>query len=632
MPPEQAGTEIAPDTQEGSREQVVAEFERLFYESAERTWHTVTWMGVPAFKLPLDLWAFQEIVFETRPDLIVEAGVDHGGTTLFFASLLDLIGEGHVIGIDIDLSKVDELVRSHPRITLVEGSSAAPEVQAQLELAARGRRVMVDLDSDHSARHVQAELRALSPLVSPGCYLVVEDTNLNGNPVREDFGPGPAEALEQWLSTDPPFDVDRSRERLLATWNRNGYLRRRGGARPAADHAPLAFERAANATASRSDPYPLGETSEVSPEQAEVRIAGLVGSGGRVLDLCCGDGTRARLLTEAAWSVVGIEPDRDAAARAQESCERVIVGDLERLDLAAELGDQRFDAIVAVDALERLRSPERVLEAARTHLRPEGHLVVAVRNVAHASVRLALLGGDFPAEGGEVLAPDQTRFFTLASIERCLERAGFAVGEIVRETEGLDAAELPAEQLGVTGLRAMLEHDPDARTRRFLIAAYPVARPELELQRRRMAALAHQLEEVRREAARVPALIERAEEAEAELARLQALVDQQTPEIESLRGSVLASSARVGELRAALDRARELLELRAAETAPPDQEAFVKLARLRRRLEKRNRTLEQIRPDLERLKRIERSLPYRIYTGVARLPGLRRLMAGSKRA
>jgi cephalosporin hydroxylase len=211
-------------------ESVVDEFHRLFHYASKHTWETTTWMGTLVQKLPMDLVILQEIVHETRPDLIVETGVRYGGTTLFFANLFDLLGAGRVIGIDTDLSDTRTNVRDHPRVTLIEGSSTDPAVVARVTEDAKGKRVMVDLDSDHSAEHVLAELRALAPLVSPGCYLVVEDTNLNANPVVPEFGPGPAEALAEWLAEEPPFVVDSSRERLLVSFNPGGYLRRRGDA------------------------------------------------------------------------------------------------------------------------------------------------------------------------------------------------------------------------------------------------------------------------------------------------------------------------------------------------------------------------------------------------------------------
>lgn len=209
--------------------QVVRDFTILYDDLLPQTLGATRWLGQAIVKPPQDMVMLQEIVFETEPDLIIETGVFGGGSAMFFASLLDLIGgEGKVIGVDLNVSTVPAPVIDHPRIELIEGSSTAPEVVGRLEDEARDRRVMVDLDSDHSAAHVADELRALAPLVSPGCYLVVEDTWIGGNPVSFDDDPGPARALEDWLSTGQPFTVDRWRERLLLTSNPGGYLLRSG--------------------------------------------------------------------------------------------------------------------------------------------------------------------------------------------------------------------------------------------------------------------------------------------------------------------------------------------------------------------------------------------------------------------
>lgn len=209
--------------------QITRDFAILYDEMLPQTLGTTRWLGQAIVKPSQDIVILQEIVFETRPDLIIETGVFGGGSAMFFASLLDLIGgEGTVIGIDLNVSTVPGPVLEHPRIELIQGSSTAPQVVDRLREEAEGRRVMVDLDSDHSARHVAGELRMLAPLVSPGCYLVVEDTWTGGNPVSFDDDPGPAKALEDWLGEGQPFTVDRWRERLLLTSNPGGYLLRSG--------------------------------------------------------------------------------------------------------------------------------------------------------------------------------------------------------------------------------------------------------------------------------------------------------------------------------------------------------------------------------------------------------------------
>lgn len=202
-------------------------FHRFYYDEGlvrGGTWSATTWLGVPVQKLPLDLWIYQEIVFETRPELVIETGTASGGSALFLASLFDLLGCGRVVSIDIK----EPLERpTHERISYLLGSSVSIEIIEQVQEQAQGARsVMVVLDSDHGHEHVLEELRRYSPLVTPGDYLIVEDTNLNGNPVYQEFGPGPAEAVQEFLAETRDFVVDREREKLLLTFNPGGYLRR----------------------------------------------------------------------------------------------------------------------------------------------------------------------------------------------------------------------------------------------------------------------------------------------------------------------------------------------------------------------------------------------------------------------
>ncbi len=202
----------------------VARFHELYYDSPERTWQNTYWLGVRAAKCPLDLWVYQEILHETRPDLVIESGTAWGGSALFLASVCDQIGQGSVCTIDI---AGDPNRPSHPRIEYVLGSSTDGEVVARVTKRVRSaRRVMVILDSDHSCEHVTAELQLYAPFVTSGCYLIVEDTNVNGHPVLPDFGPGPMEAIADFLAGDERFRVDADREKLLMTFNPGGYLRR----------------------------------------------------------------------------------------------------------------------------------------------------------------------------------------------------------------------------------------------------------------------------------------------------------------------------------------------------------------------------------------------------------------------
>jgi cephalosporin hydroxylase len=202
---------------------LVDEANRRYYES--RVWLDTYWLGVPTQKCPQDLWVYQEILVETRPDVIVETGTAAGGSALYLASICDLLDRGEVITIDI-LERTDALPR-HPRITYMRGrSSVDPPLVADVREQVAGRRAMVILDSDHSREHVLAELHAYAPVVAEGCYLVVEDTNLNGHPVTAQSRPGPWEAVDGFLAETTDFEVDRSREKLMLTFNPRGYLRR----------------------------------------------------------------------------------------------------------------------------------------------------------------------------------------------------------------------------------------------------------------------------------------------------------------------------------------------------------------------------------------------------------------------
>jgi cephalosporin hydroxylase len=173
---------------------------------------------------------YQELICDLRPDLIVETGTFEGASAFYFATLLDLLGDGEIITIDITEQPGRPV---HPRITYVAGSSTDDDVVAMVR--ARGRHkptVMVILDSDHTAPHVRRELELYSPLVTPGSYLVVEDTNVNGHPVFPEFGPGPMEAVVDFLAATDEFEVDQDMERHLVSFNPNGWLRRRSAARP----------------------------------------------------------------------------------------------------------------------------------------------------------------------------------------------------------------------------------------------------------------------------------------------------------------------------------------------------------------------------------------------------------------
>ncbi len=199
----------------------------------ESIMNRTTYFGVPTLKNPMDAWIYQEIVFESKPDVIVEIGNRHGGSALYFAHLCDLLGKGRVIGVDLSHESVPDSVKKHPRITFLDGD-AARSVPRVAGLIAAEERVLVIEDSSHTYDNTLDVLRAYSPLVKPGDYFIVEDSichhGLDTGP-----NPGPYEAIEQFVREQPDFAVDRERERFLITWNPKGFLKRTGAsARPAA--------------------------------------------------------------------------------------------------------------------------------------------------------------------------------------------------------------------------------------------------------------------------------------------------------------------------------------------------------------------------------------------------------------
>jgi cephalosporin hydroxylase len=168
---------------------------------------------------------YQEIIHRVRPDVILEIGVMFGGASHFFASMLDLVGHGQVLGVDISLAKVKKI--ENARIEYIEGSSTSPEVFRQIEARIRGKRVLVIADSDHEKGHVLGELRLYAPFVPVGSYYVVEDTLndvMGWHPVPNE---GPQAAARAYLAENPAFVPDRRfAERYLLTLNPLGYLLR----------------------------------------------------------------------------------------------------------------------------------------------------------------------------------------------------------------------------------------------------------------------------------------------------------------------------------------------------------------------------------------------------------------------
>jgi cephalosporin hydroxylase len=178
-----------------SKTAIVDGFHRLYYNegvASQGTWKNTYWLGTPVCKCPLDLWVFQEILVAVRPDIIIETGTGLGGSAVFMACICDILQNGQVVTIDVR----DRPNRpAHDRVTYLHGSSTAPEIRAEVGSIVRQHpdspTVMVLLDAAHDAEHVLEELRIYHPLVSPGSYLIVEDTNVNSHPGRAWIRPGP---------------------------------------------------------------------------------------------------------------------------------------------------------------------------------------------------------------------------------------------------------------------------------------------------------------------------------------------------------------------------------------------------------------------------------------------------------
>jgi cephalosporin hydroxylase len=196
-----------------------------------------TWLGRPAIQFPQDLVALQEIIWRTKPEVIVETGIAHGGSLVFSASMLALLGgEREAIGVDIDIRAHNRAaIEAHPlasRIVMVEGSSIDDRVAARVRERVAGRSAMVVLDSNHTHAHVLRELELYAPLVRAGCYLVVMDTAIEfADPAsigERPWGPGnnPMTAVDAFLAREPRFAIDEEYDaKLLFTVAPRGYLR-----------------------------------------------------------------------------------------------------------------------------------------------------------------------------------------------------------------------------------------------------------------------------------------------------------------------------------------------------------------------------------------------------------------------
>ena len=203
-----------------------------------------SWLGRPIIQYPQDIVAMQEIIWSVQPDLIIETGIAHGGSLIFSAAMLELnaacggnSGAG-VLGIDVDIRPNNRAaIEAHPmakRIAMLEGSSIAPEIIAEVHKRAEGkRRILVCLDSNHTHEHVLAELDGYAPLTSVGSYCIVFDTIIEDLPAGTfpdrawDRGNNPKTAVHAWIKSHPEFEIDKAiQNKLMITVAPDGFLRR----------------------------------------------------------------------------------------------------------------------------------------------------------------------------------------------------------------------------------------------------------------------------------------------------------------------------------------------------------------------------------------------------------------------
>jgi cephalosporin hydroxylase len=201
--------------------------------------YNFSWMGRPIIQYPQDMIAMQELIWEVKPDLIIETGIAHGGSLVFYASMLELIGNGSVLGIDIEIRPHNRAaIEAHPmfkRIEMIEGSSVSEDTLAQVREKAKGKaKIMVVLDSNHTHEHVLAELNLYHEFVSLDSYLVVFDTVVEDMPADYDWSPrpwgkgnNPKTAVWEFLKNNNSFEIQKHIDnKLLISVAPDGYLKK----------------------------------------------------------------------------------------------------------------------------------------------------------------------------------------------------------------------------------------------------------------------------------------------------------------------------------------------------------------------------------------------------------------------
>lgn len=189
----------------------------------ETVFTRVSYRGVPAWKNVLDLWVYQELIWDTNVTCVVEIGVRHGGTTLWLSDVLSSFcgPAGLVIAIDLERPPIE----LPPNVRFIESDSIAAQTVAAVRALTAGQRTMVIADGNHAAEHVLAELRAYAPLIADGSYFIAEDGIVDVMQWK-DFTPGPAVAAERFVAENPDFIIDRTPEKFLLTYAPRGFVKR----------------------------------------------------------------------------------------------------------------------------------------------------------------------------------------------------------------------------------------------------------------------------------------------------------------------------------------------------------------------------------------------------------------------
>lgn len=199
--------------------------------------YNFSWMGRPIIQFPQDMIAMQELIWEIKPDLIIETGIAHGGSLIYYASIMELIGKGEILGIDIDIREHNKKeIEAHPmfkRISMIQGSSIDQNIIERVKEKAKDKKtIMVSLDSNHTHDHVLEELKLYSPFVTIGSYCIVYDTIIEDMPAKMydrpwDVGNNPKTAVWEFLKTNSDFEIDKSIDnKLLISVAPDGYLKR----------------------------------------------------------------------------------------------------------------------------------------------------------------------------------------------------------------------------------------------------------------------------------------------------------------------------------------------------------------------------------------------------------------------